>query len=129
MDSANAVQAAIFDVLSGDTALATLIGEDAIFDRRQSGKPMPYLVIAEIVTSDLGAGVEEHVITIEAWSDAPGRKQVQEIAGRVRVLLDDAAPETSGVAFVNLQHRTTRVRRELKSKAFVAAMTFRAVTE
>lgn len=129
MDSANAVQAAIYDVLSGDGALSTLIGEDAIFDRRRIDRSMPYLVIADIATTDIGAGVEEHAVSIEAWSDTPGRKQVQEIAGRVRMLLNDAAPETSGVALVNLQHRTTRVRREPKSKAFVAEMTFRAVTE
>ncbi len=128
-DAANALQKAIYTVLAGDTALTGIIGAAGIFDRRMTGRPMPYLVIAEIATSDVGPGAEEHRLTIEAWSDAEGRRQVQTIADRVKILLHDAAPALTGAALVNLQHRSTRVRREPKTRAFVAEMAFRAVTE
>jgi hypothetical protein len=128
-DSANALQKAVYETLAGDAALVALIGAAGIFDRRLTGKPMPYLVIAEIVTSDFEPDAEEHVLTIEAWSDAEGRREAQTIAARVKDLLHDAPLTPSGAILVNLQHRSTRVRREPKSKAFVAEMTFRAVTE
>ena len=82
-----------------------------------------------IVSSDFGAGLEEHQVTIEAWSYAEGRKQAQEIAARVKALLEDAALTLAGYALVNIRHRSTRARREPKTKAQVAQMVWRAVTE
>jgi hypothetical protein len=128
-DSANALQKAIYETLAEDAALTALIGAAGIFDRRLTGKPMPYLMIAEIATSDFGPDAEEHILTIEAWSDAEGRKEVQTIAARTKGLLHDTSLALVGATLVNLQYRTTRVRREAKSKAFVAEMGFRAVTE
>jgi hypothetical protein len=128
-DAANALQKAIYTVLIGDAVLTGIIGPAGIFDRRMTGRPMPYLVIAEIATTDIGPGAEEHILTIEAWSDAEGRKQVQTIADRVKALLHDTAPALSAATLVNLQHRTTRVRREPRTKAFIAEIVFRAVTE
>jgi hypothetical protein len=127
--SANALQAAIFARLNGDATLAGMIGADAVFDRRLTGRAMPYVVLSEIATSDFGPDAEEHLVTIEAWSDAEGRKQAQEIAARVKVLLDGAALSLTGFALVNLMHRSTRARREPKTRAHVARMEFRAVTD
>ncbi|MDB5555188.1 MAG: hypothetical protein JWL86_5172 [Rhizobium sp.] len=127
--STNALQAAIFSRLTGDATLTGMIGANAVFDRRLTGKAMPYLVLSEIATSDFGPDAEEHLVTIEAWSDAEGRRQAQEIAARAKVLLDGAALSLTGFALVNLLHRSTRARREPKTKAHVAQMVFRAVTE
>ena len=127
--STNALQAAIFSRLTGDATLTGLIGAGAIFDRRLTGKAMPYIVLSEIATSEFGPDAEEHLVTIEAWSDAEGRKQAQEIAARVKALLDGAVLSLTGFVLVNLTHRSTRARREPKTKAHVAQMVFRAVTE
>lgn len=127
--SANALQAAIFTALSEDAVLGGLIGPDAVFDRRMTGKPMPYVVIGEILTSEFGPETEEHRVTIEVWSDAAGRKQAQDIAARVKGLLDGAELALAGFALVNLMHRSTRTGRERKTRAFLAEMVFRAVTE
>jgi hypothetical protein len=128
-DVVNALQAAIFARLDGDAALAGLIGVDAVFDHRRTGRAMPYVVISEIETSDFGPDAEEHRLLIEAWSDKAGRAEIQAIAARIRTLLDEAEPVLSGFHLVHLQHRTSRVRREPKSRALVAEISFRAVTE
>jgi hypothetical protein len=127
--SANALQAAIHTRLTGDATLVGMIGTGSVFDRRVTGKPMPYLVLAEIVTRDFAPGNEEHEIKIEAWSDADGRKQSQDIAARVRTLLDGEDLSLAGFSLVNLVHTSTRARREIKTRAQVAEMTFRVVTE
>lgn len=127
--SANALQAAIYARLSGDATLVAMIGSGSVFDRKMTGKPMPYVVLSDLTTSDFGPGTEEHLLTLEAWSDADGRKQAQDIAGRVRELLDDAVLSVAGFVLVNLRHRSTRARREPKTRAQVAEMVFRAVTE
>lgn len=127
--SANALQAAIHARLSGDATLTAMIGAGSVFDRRMTGKQMPYLVLSEIATTDFAPDNEEHLVTIEAWSDAGGRKQSQDIAARVKVLLDGVALSLTGFSLVNLGHRSTRARREVKTRAQVAEMVFRAVTE
>ena len=127
--SANALQAAIFARLSGDSAIEALVGPGAIFDHRQTGRAMPHLVISELLTSDFGPGCEEHRLTLEVWSDAAGRRQAQEIAARVKALFDAADLSLDGFVLVNLTHQSTRTRREAKSKALVAEIQFRAVTE
>ena len=128
-DAANALQKAIYDTLKADATLVSTIGPNGIFDHGVTGKPMPYLVIADSETRDFGPDADEHLLTIEAWSDTAGRKQVQSLADQVKALLHDAALTPGGATLVNLQHRSTRVRREPKTKAFVAEMVFRAVTE
>jgi hypothetical protein len=127
--SANALQAAIYTRLTGDATLVAMIGADAVFDRRMTGRSMPYLVLSEITTSDFAPGAEEHEVKIEAWSDAEGRRQSQEIAARVKALLDGEALSLNGFSLINLTHSRTRARREPKTKAQVAEMVFRAVTE
>ena len=127
--SANALQAAIHARLAGDAALTAMIGAGSVFDRRVTGRSMPYLVLSDIVTRDFAPGIEEHEVRIEAWSDAGGRKQSQEIAAQVKLLLDGAGLAPAGFSLVNLLHRDTRARREARSRAQVAEMVFRAVTE
>lgn len=127
--SANALQAAIHARLTDDATLTAMIGAGSVFDRRVTGKPMPYLVLSEITTRDFAPGIEEHEVTIEVWSDAGGRKQSQDIGARVKALLDGASLSLSGFALVNLLHLSTRARREVKTKAQVAEMALRAVTE
>jgi hypothetical protein len=41
-DAANALQKAIYETLADDAALTALVGTAGIFDRRLTGKPMPY---------------------------------------------------------------------------------------
>ena len=127
--SANAVQAAIHARLSGDAALTAMIGAGSVFDRRVTGRAMPYLVLSEITTTEFAPGTEEHTVRIEVWSDAEGRKQCQDIAARVKALLDGASLSLTGLSLVNLTHQRTAARRELKTKAQVAEMVFRVVTE
>jgi hypothetical protein len=127
--SANALQAAIHARLAGDATLTAMIGPGAVFDRRVTGRAMPYLVLSEITTTDFAPDIEEHEVKIDAWSDAEGRKQSQEIAARVKALLDGVDLSLTGFSLANLIHRGTRARRELKTRAQVAEMVFRAVTE
>jgi hypothetical protein len=128
-NAANALQKAIYETLAADPELVSLLGDNGVFDHRVTGKPMPYLVISDITTTDFGPEAEEHMMTIEAWSDRPGRLEVQSIAGRVMELFEEVQPTLSDSILVNLQHRTTRVRREAKTNALLAEMSFRAVTE
>lgn len=129
VSAVNSLQKAIYEQLAGDAELASIVGSGGVFDHRVTGKAMPYLVISDITTNDFGPATQEHFLTIEAWSDKTGRMEVQSIAGRVIELFEDAVLAPEDTVLVNLQHRTTRVRREARTNALLAEMTFRAVTE
>lgn len=132
MSAASSLQKAIFTRLSGDAALTTLVGATGITDRRLAAPASPLVVIAAIDSTDHSTATEpgeEHMVTLEAWSEAGGHRQVQVIAAAVRAALDDAALVLDGYHLVLLLHRDTRLRRDGKSRFHRAEMRFRAVTE
>ncbi|MCJ8053357.1 DUF3168 domain-containing protein [Shinella curvata] len=132
MSAAGALQKAIYERLSGDTALTALLGGNAVTDRRLDAPVAPLVVVAGIVSSDHSTATEpgeEHMVTLDIWSDAAGHRQAQAIAAAVRSLLHDAALVLAGYRLVLLFHRETRLSRDGKTRFHHAEMQFRAVTE
>ncbi|RYC26842.1 DUF3168 domain-containing protein [Ciceribacter ferrooxidans] len=117
--------------LSGDAALAALLGPDGIVDRRRDAGTLPCLATGAVETRAYGTASEdglECLLDFEAWS-ATGRREAEEIAGRVRELLDDADLVLAGVRLVSLAHRRTTSRRAAATRLYVVEMRFRAVLE
>ncbi|KQV63830.1 DUF3168 domain-containing protein [Rhizobium sp. Root1220] len=132
MSAANELLAAVHARLTGDAQLTALVGADAIRDRLVSGRKLPSIVIGDLVSNDYSTSTEageEHLLTLEIWSDANGRMRTQDIAACVFALLHDAPLDLASAHLVALRHRLTRTRREPKAKLHVAEMRFRAVTE
>lgn len=130
--AANQLLQAIHARLSGDAALTALIGADGIRDRLVTGRQLPCLVIAELVSNDYSTSTEpgeEHFLTLQVWSDAAGQRQTQEIASIVCSLLQDAALPLATATLTNVRHVATKARREPKTRLFCGEMRFRAVTE
>lgn len=132
MSAASALQKAIFTRLSGDAALAALVGPHGVTDRLLAAPAAPLVVIAGIDSADHSTASEageEHAVTLEVWSDGAGHREAQAIAHAVRAALDNAALALAGHHLVLLLHRDTRLRRDVKSRFHRAEMRFRAVTE
>jgi hypothetical protein len=132
MSAAGALQKAVFTKLAGDAALTALIGADGVHDHLQARSHRPCVFIAGIDSRDASTASEageEHLITLEVRTGEGGSRVAQEIAARVRTLLDDVPLVLAGFALVSLLHRRTRIGRDAKAKGHVAEMEFRAVTE
>ena len=132
MSAASALQKAIFAALSGDAALMAMVGADGVHDHAQMRSHRPCVFIAAIESLDASTATEageEHLLTLEVLAGEGGNRSAQEIAVRVRALLDDADLELDGFALVSIFHRRTRIGRDAKAKGHVADMVFRAVTE
>lgn len=127
------LQQAIHALLSSDAALAALLGgQDRVFDHVPQGRALPYVTLAQTSirdwsTADLDG--EEHTITLNVWSSAFGKKQVQEVLGRLRALLHDRALTLSGHRLVNLRHEFSEARRDPDGEILLGRARFRAVTE
>jgi len=132
MSAAAALQKAIYEWLAGDAELIALIGDGGVRDHLQTGSHRPGVWIVSLESRDASTASEpgeEHLVTLEARVGEGGNRMAQQIAARVRVLLDDAELVLDGFAFVSLFHRRTRISRDAKAKGHVAEMVFRAVTE
>ncbi|OBZ96018.1 hypothetical protein ADU59_06460 [Pararhizobium polonicum] len=132
MSAASALQKAIFAALSGDAALTAMVGADGIHDHMQTRSHRPCIFIAAIESLDASTASEageEHLLTLQVLAAEGGNRAAQEIAARVRAVLDDADLALDGFALVSLLHRRTRTGRDARTRGHVADMVFRAVTE
>nr|WP_316653299.1 DUF3168 domain-containing protein [uncultured Gellertiella sp.] len=131
-DAATALRQAIHARLSSDAALTGLLGANRLLDRPPQGVAMPFLLYGPVSTSDYSTGTEpgeEHLLSLDIWTDPSGQKPALAIAARLKALLDDASLPLAGTALVSLDWRSTRTRRDPRARASVMEVTFRAVTE
>lgn len=132
MSAAAALQKAIYGRLAGDAALIALIGNGGVRDHLQTASHRPGVWIVSLESRDASTASEageEHLVTLKVRTGEGGNRMAQQIAARVRVLLDDTDLVLDGFAFVSLFHRRTRTSRDAKVKGHVAEMVFRAMTE
>ena len=86
MNALNALLGAIHLRLSTDPALAALIGPDGVRDRLLARPALPAVVFGEVQTRDYSTATEageEHRLTLEVWSRAPGRREGRHDGGRL----------------------------------------------
>lgn len=132
MSAAAALQQAIYLKLAGDATLTALIGSDGLHDHLHASARRPCIHIAAIDSREAGTASEageEHLVTLTVMTGEGGNLPAQQIAARMRALLDDAALDLDGFALISLFHRRTRTGRDARAKGHVADMLFRAVTE
>jgi hypothetical protein len=106
--STAALRAAIHDALTADAALVGILGGPKIYDEPPAAASLPYVTLGETRVSDFSAGedaLQEHQLTLHAWSRQGGHKEANLIAGAVLQALDDA-PLAGGHQLANLRFRS-----------------------
>jgi len=132
MSSATAaLRAAIHDALKSDSALTAILGGAKIYDEPRNAA-FPYVTLGEARVTDYSDGdgrLEEHQLTLHAWSRQGGHKEAHLIAGALLQALDDAPLSPVGHHLVNLRFSLADIRREADGRTYHAMVRFRAVTE
>ena len=126
------LQEALYQTLSADSALTTLLGGFRIYDHVPQGSQYPYVTIGENIARDWSTASSsgaEHQLTLHIWSKAAGRKQAHEIMTVLSNLLHDENLMLNAHVLVNLRLLFSEVRRDPDGKIFHGIMRFRAVTE
>ncbi|MDM9647984.1 DUF3168 domain-containing protein [Rhizobium sp. S163] len=132
MSAANELLTAIQTRLANDAELSAMIGPEGLRDRLVSGRKLPAVIVADLASNDYSTATEtgaEHLLTLEIWTDAGGRKEAATIAERLSALLHDAPLSLETHHLVSLLHLSTRTRREMKTRLHVAEIRLRAATE
>lgn len=127
-----ALQAAIFQRLSGDAALSALVG-GAIYDVVPAG-PLPGTHVSlgpeEVRDRSDGSGSgAEHRLTVSVVSEAAGFQQAKTAAGIVADLLDGSAPSLVIGRVVSVRFLRARAYRVDAGKGRRIDLTFRARVE
>ncbi len=127
-----ALRAAVHDALAANNQLVAALGGPKIYDEPPKAAAFPYVTMGEARIADFSAGsepVEEHQLTLHAWSRQGGHKEAHVIAGALLQALDDAPLTLAGHQLVNFRFSVADVRREADGRTYHALVRFRAVTE
>lgn len=129
--SAAALQGALFQLLTGDAALAALVA--AIHDSPPPGTPKgTHVILGEDEALDRGDASgpgAEHRLTVTVVSDAAGFLRAKQAAGRISDLLDQAAPVLPGARLVGIWFQDARARRLEGGRVRRIDLRFRARVE
>ena len=102
------LQSAIYTLLSGDSTLDSLVGNNRIYDNVPQTSSYPYVVIGNEIATNQGTktldGIE-YGIDIDVWSQYRGKKEIKNIMERIYNLLHDQDLTVSGASFVVSQVR------------------------
>lgn len=124
------VQAAIYDVLSGDATLGALI--NGVFDDVPEGTAYPYVVIGEalgIPDNSHDRFGRETTETLHVWSDHRGFSQLSVIAARVVALLDHQPLTIAGHHHVVTRYEFGQQLKDPDPSLRHTVLRFRVVTE
>ncbi len=127
-----ALRAAIHAALKSDAALAAALGGPHVYDAPPREAAFPYVTLGDARITDVSADeapVQEHQLTLHAWSRQGGHKEAHVITGALLQALDDAPLSPDGHRLVNLRFAIADIRREADGRTYHAVVRFRAVTE
>jgi hypothetical protein len=130
--AAAALRAAVHASLNADAPLVALLGGAKVYDEPPKGASFPYVTLGEMRVRDASTGddrLEEHQLTLHAWSRQGGHREAHLVTGALLTALDDAALAPDGYALVNLRFALADIRREADGRTYHALVRFRAVTE
>ena len=131
MSSAAELQKAIFGALSGNPALAGLVGP-RIHDHAPANVAFPYITFGRTSVYDWSTATEsgaEQLFTLHVWSKGKGKKEALAIMELARQTLHDAPLEMEGHRLVNLRLEFSEARYDDRNEAHHGLLRFRAVTE
>ena len=93
------LQSAIYSLLSGDSTLDGLVGNNKIFDSiAPQDTAYPYVIIGLETMRDVGTKTLDgnvYNVDIDVWSQYRGQKEIKEIMERIYNLLNDATISVS----------------------------------
>lgn len=98
------LQSAIFSLLSGDSTLDGLVGNNKIFDSiAPQDTAYPYVIIGLETMRDVGTKTLDgnvYNVDIDVWSQYRGQKEIKEIMERIYNLLNNGTISVSGASSV-----------------------------
>ena len=123
------LQKSIFTALNGNVS-GIGSANVPVYDDVPEGSVYPYVVIGEETATNNGTktldGVE-HTLTLHAWSQYRGRREIKEIMQSVYEKLHNTAITVTGASLVNIRQEFSNTLEEQDGITRHGVMRFRAV--
>ncbi len=126
------LQKSIYEALTNDAVLTSLLGGPKIYDDVPQNPSYPYVTLGQSLARDWSTGSEdgqEHIITLHVWSLSGGKKEAHEIIAAVQDILHDAPLIVTDHNLVNLRQEFSDTRRDPDGEHYHGIVRYRAVTE
>ena len=125
------LQRALYAALIADADVLAALGGAKVFDHAPHNTAFPYITFSSVEARAWNTADTEgaqHSITLEAWSDGKGRRQVLAILSAVeKALVSPIAPD--GHTLVLLQSERLSARRSADGRTYQASLVLKALTE
>lgn len=125
-----ALQAALYSRLSGDTALGAMIS--GVYDYVPDHTNYPYVTLGDATSRDWSttttAGADTQCM-LHVYSRSGGRKEALLIMERLHLLLHGVALTISGHHCVSLRHNASSVQLEADGMTYQGRMQFNLLSE
>jgi len=131
MSSAAELQKAIFEALSANAMLVSLVGE-RILDHAPANVAFPYITFGRSTVYDWSTGTEdgsEQLFTLHVWSKAKGKREVLAMIELARATLHDQPLELETHRLVNIRVEFSEARFDEDQSVHHGVLRLRAVTE
>lgn len=126
------LQTSVYQTLTADPGLLSLLGGPKIFDHIPEEAVYPYLTLGRTTVIDWSTGTEdgsEHLLTLHVWAKGGGKQATYQIMDQVSTRLHDQHLPLDKHRLVNLQLQFAEARLEPESTTYHGILRFRAVTE
>jgi len=120
---------AIFDALVADAGLGALV--TGVYDHVPAEAVLPYVTLGPASATDWSAGSfngQDHDITVDVWSAAPGHGEAKQIMAAVHAALHHRDLALEGAQLVLLHYRFSDVFTDADGESIHGVMRFRALT-
>ncbi len=125
-------QKSIYQTLTQNTEIITLLGGAKIYDHVPQRASYPYITFGQTIERDWSTATEdgsEHLILLHIWDQSGGRKLIQQIIQLIKSALHNMSLDVLGHQLINLRYEFSEVRRDPGGKTLHGICRLRAATE
>ena len=129
-DASWPLQKAIYDALVADATLLALV--TGVYDHVPASAALPYVTLGPATATDWSSGSfdgQDHDVTVDVWSGAPGHGEAKQIMAAIYAALHDRNLTLAGATLVLMRYRASDVFTDADGESVHGVLRLRALTQ
>lgn len=126
------LQQSIYQNLTEDTSLLSLLGAAKVYDFVPQRTRPPYITIGMSLEQDWSTSTEsgrEHIVTLHSWTENRGQKQARQIMAQIQTVMSEVSLSLPNHNLINLTFEFNELRRDPDGETLHGLTRYRIKTE
>lgn len=126
------LQQSIYQNLTEDTSLLSLLGAAKVYDFVPQRTRPPYITIGMSLEQDWSTSTEsgrEHIVTLHSWTENRGQKQARQIMAQIQTIMSEVPLSLPNHNLINLTFEFNELRRDPDGETLHGLTRYRIKTE